>query len=854
MNKNKIHLTLAHSIAIRPSPIAIPIMNPIDVDEKKVASSSTVRGETVHSPVVTTDDSPGEQQGLKDLHLLHDDVAHKKSEKAEKANIHPSGAAVRPEAVAVQAQGDTATLSPQSESGGDATPVVASSLAIAIANPGGTLRATKDKRGVASVEENLTSSAESPSILLSKAAIARMGHPGIAARPGAYAAQGKEDAAASLPAKSESGGDVTPVVASSFLASKTDIVNRGGALRGAPNSPDVASVEENPVTSSASGSVMTSMAAIARTGHPDIAVQPGAYAVQGTGDTGTSLPPQSESGRDESDRFMARDESLVNIYAGELVLNEPIDDIERQHIIKRAQLAVKADAHQQMMATSVAAEVVDTSESEDTQGKKRWYIIALLALIVIVGAVVGGVMGGRTASSPTNAAPIAALSASSAPSAAPSAFAIERFQREILPEYSQVAIQDTTSPQSKSLNWLANNTELDSYENFKRLQRFALATFYYATGGGNWMVSNDWLSDNDECGWGPINSIACIEGRSSRHEFLNNNLVGTLPDELGILTELETLYLYDNELTGQIPSSLGLLTKLSGLSMYGNQLNGTIPIELSTCTDMTLLYLDDNALTGQIPSALGLLTKLSGLALSRNQLDGTIPSELSGCTDTTEFYLYENALTGQIPSALGLLTKLSRFFLYSNQLNGSIPSELSACTSLGELALSFNELTGQIPSALGLLTKLSTFGLAGNQLDGSIPSELSACTDMTKIYLWDNALSGQIPSPLGLLTKLSRLWLYSNQLEGTIPIELSACTDMTSLYLYDNALTGQIPSALGLLSRLEHLWLFNNTLSGSVPVELCNLVESNGLDLRIDCTLVECDCGCSCVNSGRVVI
>jgi hypothetical protein len=69
---------------------------------------------------------------------------------------------------------------------------------------------------------------------------------------------------------------------------------------------------------------------------------------------------------------------------------------------------------------------------------------------------------------------------------------------------------------------------------------------------------------------------------------------------------------------------------------------------------------------------------------------------------------------------------------------------------------------------------------------------------------------------------------------------------MTVLSLFNNALSGQIPSALGLLTQLQNLLLFNNTLSGPVPVELCNLVESNGLTLRIDCVLVECDCGCIC--------
>jgi hypothetical protein len=386
--------------------------------------------------------------------------------------------------------------------------------------------------------------------------------------------------------------------------------------------------------------------------------------------------------------------------------------------------------------------------------------IGLFAIVlVVIGGVVGLVLAfgggssGRTAS-PTTAAPSAVPSV--APSAAPSAFVIERFQQEILPEYSQVAIQNTTSPQSTAFNWLANNTELDSYDNFQRLQRFALATFYYATDGENWRVSNDWLSDNDECDW--LTGIACIEGRSSKLQFDNDNLVfhnlvGTLPDELAIMTDIQS---------------------------------------------MQLLFAPN--LVGPIPSMLGLLTELEVLVFS------------------------ENALSGQVPLTLGLLTKLQ------------------------QLRLDVNRLTGAIPSALGLLAKVRDLRLSSNQLNGTIPSELSACTDMTELYLSSNELTGQIPSALELLTKLARLELFSNQLIGTIPSELSACTDMALMSLRDNALTGKIPSSLGLLTQLQFLRLDNNTLSGTVPVQLCNLVESNGLGLRIDCLLVECDCGCSCAD------
>jgi hypothetical protein len=66
------------------------------------------------------------------------------------------------------------------------------------------------------------------------------------------------------------------------------------------------------------------------------------------------------------------------------------------------------------------------------------------------------------------------------------------------------------------------------------------------------------------------------------------------------------------------------------------------------------------------------------------------------------------------------------------------------------------------------------------------------------------------------------------------------------MYLFDNALTGSIPSTLGSLSLLELLWLYGTNMPGSVPQQLCHLVETNGLDLAINCELVECDCGCRC--------
>ena len=48
-------------------------------------------------------------------------------------------------------------------------------------------------------------------------------------------------------------------------------------------------------------------------------------------------------------------------------------------------------------------------------------------------------------------------------------------------------------------------------------------------------------------------------------------LKGSIPPELGRLSELEILYLHRNVLTGQIPGALNNLSKLQQLYLYDNE-------------------------------------------------------------------------------------------------------------------------------------------------------------------------------------------------------------------------------------------------------------------------------------------
>jgi hypothetical protein len=62
-----------------------------------------------------------------------------------------------------------------------------------------------------------------------------------------------------------------------------------------------------------------------------------------------------------------------------------------------------------------------------------------------------------------------------------------------------------------------------------------------------------------------------------------------------------SINLYSQGLTGSIPPEIGNLTNLTDLRLYNNQLSGEIPPEIGNLTNLTRLDLNWNQLTGKIP-------------------------------------------------------------------------------------------------------------------------------------------------------------------------------------------------------------------------------------------------------------
>ena len=155
-----------------------------------------------------------------------------------------------------------------------------------------------------------------------------------------------------------------------------------------------------------------------------------------------------------------------------------------------------------------------------------------------------------------------------------------------------------------------------------------------------------------------------------------NNIIGTIPAELGQLEDLTSLNLRNNQLNGTIPVELGQLEYLKYLYLNSNELNGSIPVELGELNNLETLSLNSNQLTGSIPNEIGQLIKLHYIHMEGNQLTGTIPAEIGQLKLLTTLLLGNNQLTGTIPTEIGELTELRYFRIYYNQLSGEIPESI----------------------------------------------------------------------------------------------------------------------------------------------------------------------------------
>eukprot|EP00934_Nitzschia_sp_Nitz4_P000962 Nitzschia sp. Nitz4//scaffold158_size52425//45882//48003//NITZ4_006864-RA/size52425-processed-gene-0.42-mRNA-1//1//CDS//3329537528//962//frame0 len=395
------------------------------------------------------------------------------------------------------------------------------------------------------------------------------------------------------------------------------------------------------------------------------------------------------------------------------------------------------EVRRQIMSEVVTAEVVPIEHSESfskevkeekRQGSSTLLIVAIACCLVLTGVVIGVVvalLGGGDDGEKSDALVDPPTTAPTQnPASNPGSNTNEDALMLLLSQHSD-SVAELGTPQSKAFKWLFDNkfTPMSPL----LLETFALVTFYFATDGDNWKRNDLWLNSNRGiCEWYPRD--LCEEpaggapdvGRRLGRQLLGdaailqldmsgNNLQGTIPPEIALLSDLDWLLLYDNPgLTGTIPTEIGLLSNLGDFFAGETSLTGTLPTELGGLDELKTFDMSFcTGITGNIPRGLWAADRIKTLNLEGIGLGGTLPDE------------------GQSPQYV---------YLRDNQLTGSIPiDDRVDWKNMVELDLAFNELTGTIPIQLFANWEgdLEVLNLEGNDFSGPVPDEV--CTSLEEI-------------------------------------------------------------------------------------------------------------------------
>jgi len=245
-------------------------------------------------------------------------------------------------------------------------------------------------------------------------------------------------------------------------------------------------------------------------------------------------------------------------------------------------------------------------------------------------------------------------------------------------------------------------------------QRFALAVFYCETDGASWDENDLWVSELHECDW---NTMAGIDpcNRQEGYQILRyfgQELRGTLPPELSMVSSLWEISLSDNFLSGTIPSESAKLSELDTFSVSYNLFDGRVPEFLWSFEDMIHLDLGYNFFSGTLPDTLHLTEpSLRDLFLSYNQFSGTIPNTF-GQMGWQRLHLDGNHLHGTIPDDINA-GKLRELMLHNNRLSGNFPAESFSSewsgrrSKLEKVTIYQNDLEGDVNSMCRLMNEPS---------------------------------------------------------------------------------------------------------------------------------------------------
>eukprot|EP01039_Chlorochromonas_danica_P011512 gene11512-biopygen5749 len=278
---------------------------------------------------------------------------------------------------------------------------------------------------------------------------------------------------------------------------------------------------------------------------------------------------------------------------------------------------------------------------------------------------------------------------------------------------------------------------------------------------------------------------------------------GTLPTDIGQLTNLRYLTVDLTECSGNLPDSFSNLTNLLAVGLNSNFLSGSLSALSIPSSHLEYVNISSNLFTGDT-SPLSSLENMAILDISFNSLTGPFRA-CENMSSLIWLFLRGNELSGSLLEVFTSVSTPSLLYLdlSSNHFSGPFPwSDLAQLTMLNTLAAVQNCFTGTLSSDVCKASKLEVLALDGLSAAPSCRRATVTLSDglssswVPSYIMGRHAVHGSLPACLFQeLSVLVTLHLSGNNLEGSIP-ELLDSSTLTDLSLSHNELTGTVPESI----------------------------------------------------------
>lgn len=176
----------------------------------------------------------------------------------------------------------------------------------------------------------------------------------------------------------------------------------------------------------------------------------------------------------------------------------------------------------------------------------------------------------------------------------------------------------------------------------------------------------------------------------------DNKLTGKVPESISSLTELIELNLSKNQLIGALPVGIGNLIKVKNFDISNNNITA-IPDEFGIMDQLEYLYLNANKLI-TLPSTMNNLSKIK-LFHAQNNLIDELPKDFGSWPDVLDIDLSNNQLK-LFPIQFCYISGLNSLQLQNNKISLLPFSVQDLPYTMKYLNLENNDMTGIIPSLL----------------------------------------------------------------------------------------------------------------------------------------------------------